>query len=55
VLRIDGDTVERVRPWQVDTGATYRTSRDARIDATKVGRGLRVAFGALPRGTAAFG
>ncbi len=50
VLRIQGDTVQRLRPWDVDQHTTYRGTPGAPVDATALDRGLRVAFGAFPSG-----
>ena len=41
VLRIQGDTVQRVRPWDVDARTTYRGSPGEPVDATALDRGLR--------------
>ncbi len=53
VLRIDGDTVQRVRPWEIDQSCTYRGRPGEPVSAGDLGAGLRVAFGALPGGIAA--
>jgi NAD(P)-dependent dehydrogenase (short-subunit alcohol dehydrogenase family) len=50
VLRIDGDTVQRLRPWDVDVDRVYRGAPDGPIDANELDHGLRVAFGAFPSG-----
>jgi NAD(P)-dependent dehydrogenase (short-subunit alcohol dehydrogenase family) len=50
VLRIDGDTVQRLRPWDIDAGATYTGQPGRPVDAAALHRGLRVAFGAFPSG-----
>ena len=50
VLRIDGDTVQRLRPWSIDVTASCCTSPGALPDATRLGRSLRTAFGAFPSG-----
>jgi NAD(P)-dependent dehydrogenase (short-subunit alcohol dehydrogenase family) len=50
VLRIQGDTVQRLRPWEVDPHTTYRGTPGEPVDATALDRGLRVAFGAFPGG-----
>ena len=55
VLRIDGDTVQRVRPWEIDPTSTYRSKESEALDATSLGRGLRIAFGALPSGAPSTG
>jgi NAD(P)-dependent dehydrogenase (short-subunit alcohol dehydrogenase family) len=50
VLRIQGDTVQRLRPWDIDPHTTYRGTPGEPVDATALDRGLRVAFGAFPSG-----
>jgi NAD(P)-dependent dehydrogenase (short-subunit alcohol dehydrogenase family) len=50
VLRIDGDAVQRLRPWSVDNSCVYHGAPCQPVDATSLGRGLRTAFGALPSG-----
>jgi len=51
VLRIEGDTVQRVRPWQADPAVSFRTGAGRRLDATTLDRGVRRALGAFPSGT----
>jgi NAD(P)-dependent dehydrogenase (short-subunit alcohol dehydrogenase family) len=53
VLRIDGDTVQRVRGWEVDPRVGYRSGRGQRLEAAEMDRGMRVAFGAFPSGVPA--
>jgi hypothetical protein len=55
VLRIAGDTVQRLRPWDIDAERTYRGTPCEPVDATKLDRGLRAAFGTLPSGLPAGG
>lgn len=50
VLRIHGDTVQRLRPWDIDSHTTYRGCPGGPVEATALDRGLRVAFGAFPSG-----
>ena len=50
VLRINGATVQRLRPWAIDHDATYRGDGCSAVEATALHHGLRVAFGALPSG-----
>jgi NAD(P)-dependent dehydrogenase (short-subunit alcohol dehydrogenase family) len=52
VLRVDGNVVQRVRPWEVDRDVQYRARGGARLEATELGVGLRRAYGTFPRGTA---
>jgi hypothetical protein len=48
VLRVDGDTVSRVRGWEIDPGTRHRSRHGGRLDATRLGAGLRRAYGVLP-------
>jgi NAD(P)-dependent dehydrogenase (short-subunit alcohol dehydrogenase family) len=48
VLRVDGNTIRRVRGWTVEGGYTS-TSGEA-LDAAEVGLGVRKLFGAAPLG-----
>ena len=50
VLRVDGNTVQRVQGWQVDGRASYRSRTGERLDADELDRGVRLAFGVLPGG-----
>ena len=50
VLRVEGNAVQRLRPWEVDASSTFRGSPGCAVDAATVGRGLRTAFGAFPTG-----
>jgi NAD(P)-dependent dehydrogenase (short-subunit alcohol dehydrogenase family) len=50
VLRVQGDTVQRLRPWEVDPHTIYRGAPGEPVDATALDRGLRVALGAFPGG-----
>jgi hypothetical protein len=50
ILRVDGDTVQRLRPWDVDVERTYRGRQGEPVDANELDHGLRVAFGAFPSG-----
>jgi len=52
VLRIDGDSVQRLRPWDVDPDRIYHGTPGQPVDTTGLDRGLRIAFGAFPSGTA---
>lgn len=53
ILRIDGASVQRVKPWQLDEDALYRSPSGGRIEAKNLDVGMRVAFGTLPGGLAA--
>jgi NAD(P)-dependent dehydrogenase (short-subunit alcohol dehydrogenase family) len=50
VLRIDGNTVQRVQSWQVDGRASYRSRTGERLAADELDKGMRMAFGLLPGG-----
>jgi len=50
VLRIDGDTVQRLRPWDIDTMRTYHGPPGQTVDAEALDHGLRAAFAVLPSG-----
>jgi NAD(P)-dependent dehydrogenase (short-subunit alcohol dehydrogenase family) len=50
VLRIQGDTIQRLQPWSIDAARVYRGTPEQAVDTTSLDRGLRVAFGALPSG-----
>jgi NAD(P)-dependent dehydrogenase (short-subunit alcohol dehydrogenase family) len=51
ILRIDGNQIQRVRPWEVDAGTVFRAARDGRLEAGEIDAGLRRAYSVLPRGT----
>jgi NAD(P)-dependent dehydrogenase (short-subunit alcohol dehydrogenase family) len=50
VLRIDGNTVQRVRPFEVDPVVQYRSRSGERLGATEIDAGMRRAYGIMPRG-----
>jgi NAD(P)-dependent dehydrogenase (short-subunit alcohol dehydrogenase family) len=50
VLRVDGDTIMRVKGYQMDDVVRYRTAADTKLDATKLDTGMRKAFGVQPGG-----
>jgi NAD(P)-dependent dehydrogenase (short-subunit alcohol dehydrogenase family) len=50
VLRVDGDTIMRVRGFEMDQEVRYRTAAGERLDATTLDTGLRKAYGLLPGG-----
>jgi NAD(P)-dependent dehydrogenase (short-subunit alcohol dehydrogenase family) len=50
LLRVDGDTVMRVRGFEMDQAVRYRTGAGRQLDATKLDAGLRRAYGLLPGG-----
>jgi NAD(P)-dependent dehydrogenase (short-subunit alcohol dehydrogenase family) len=53
VLRVQGDTVQVLRPWDIDPGRSFCPAPDRRLETERLDRGLRVAVGAFPRGTPA--
>ena len=55
VLRVDGSTVQRVLPWQVDPAVSYTAGSGTRLTTDELGVGLRRAFGTFPRGMPAGG
>ena len=50
ILRVDGDTVARLRPWDIDRERTYRGRTGESVEASQLDRGLRAAFRVLPSG-----
>jgi NAD(P)-dependent dehydrogenase (short-subunit alcohol dehydrogenase family) len=50
VLRVDGNTVQRVRGWEVDARSSYRSRGGQRLEAAELDRGMRQAAGVLPSG-----
>jgi NAD(P)-dependent dehydrogenase (short-subunit alcohol dehydrogenase family) len=55
ILRVDGDTVARLRPWDIDRERTYRGRPGEPVEASQLDRGLRSAFRVLPSGLPADG
>jgi NAD(P)-dependent dehydrogenase (short-subunit alcohol dehydrogenase family) len=51
VLRIIGNTVARVRPWEIDVATQYAARSGERLEADEVGRALRRMYGTIPTGT----
>jgi NAD(P)-dependent dehydrogenase (short-subunit alcohol dehydrogenase family) len=50
VLRVEGDTVQILRPWGVDPTRTFCAAPGQRLEAEGLHRGLRLAAGAFPSG-----
>ncbi len=50
VLRVQGDTVQVLRPWGIEVARSFSGGRDTRLAADRLDRGLRVAVGAFPSG-----
>jgi NAD(P)-dependent dehydrogenase (short-subunit alcohol dehydrogenase family) len=51
VLRIIGNTLQRVRPWQIDVDSEYTARSGERLAVDEVGRALRHMYGTMPTGT----
>jgi NAD(P)-dependent dehydrogenase (short-subunit alcohol dehydrogenase family) len=51
ILRVDGNEIQRVRPWEVDAGTVFRAPHEGRVEADEIDAGLRRAYCVLPRGT----
>jgi NAD(P)-dependent dehydrogenase (short-subunit alcohol dehydrogenase family) len=51
ILRVDGNEIQRVRPWEVDAGTVFRARHEGRVEADEIDAGLRRAYCVLPRGT----
>jgi NAD(P)-dependent dehydrogenase (short-subunit alcohol dehydrogenase family) len=50
VLRVNGDTVQVLRPWGVDPARAFRGDPERRLRADQLDRGLKIAVGAFPSG-----
>jgi NAD(P)-dependent dehydrogenase (short-subunit alcohol dehydrogenase family) len=50
VLRVEGESVQRLRPWDIDHERTYVGPPGGPVDAPALDHGLRMAFGAFPPG-----
>jgi NAD(P)-dependent dehydrogenase (short-subunit alcohol dehydrogenase family) len=50
ILRVDGNTVMRVRPWEIDNEVQYRSRSGERLTANELDAGMRKAFRTLPAG-----
>jgi hypothetical protein len=50
LLRVDGDTIMRVKGFEMDEVVRYRTAPGAKLDATRLDAGMRKAYGLLPGG-----
>jgi NAD(P)-dependent dehydrogenase (short-subunit alcohol dehydrogenase family) len=51
ILRVDGNKVQRVRPFEVDESIVVESADGGRLDARRLDEDLRRAFHLLPRGT----
>jgi hypothetical protein len=49
VLRIDGNTVQRMRPWEVDDRA-YTSRSGKRLDATEIETAVKLLYRVMPAG-----
>jgi NAD(P)-dependent dehydrogenase (short-subunit alcohol dehydrogenase family) len=50
ILRINGNAVQRVHPWEVDTARTYIGPVGQAVDAADLDAGMRRAYGLSPAG-----
>jgi NAD(P)-dependent dehydrogenase (short-subunit alcohol dehydrogenase family) len=50
VLRVDGDLVARINPWEIDTDAAARSGSGGRFDATELDAAMRRAYRVRPPG-----
>jgi NAD(P)-dependent dehydrogenase (short-subunit alcohol dehydrogenase family) len=50
VFRVDGNTVARLRPWEIDATCSYTAADGGRVDARLLDQAFRKAFGVMPRG-----
>ena len=50
VLRIDGNAIQRLRPWDIDGARTYQGPDGQPVDATALDHALRAAYAVLPSG-----
>jgi hypothetical protein len=53
VLRVDGNTVQRLRPWEVDWESAHTAVSGERLDVEELPRAMRGMYGTLPMGAAA--
>jgi NAD(P)-dependent dehydrogenase (short-subunit alcohol dehydrogenase family) len=50
VLRVQGDTLQVLRPWSVDPGRVFCPAPGRALETEEIDRGLRMALGAFPGG-----
>ncbi|MGE0877752.1 MAG: SDR family NAD(P)-dependent oxidoreductase [Acidimicrobiia bacterium] len=50
VLRIDGATVQRLNPWEIDPAAQYTSKGGERLSVDEIDLGLRKAYRLMPSG-----
>jgi NAD(P)-dependent dehydrogenase (short-subunit alcohol dehydrogenase family) len=50
VLRVQGDTVQILRPWSIDPGRAFCSRPGQRLVAERLDRGLKMAAGVFPGG-----
>jgi NAD(P)-dependent dehydrogenase (short-subunit alcohol dehydrogenase family) len=50
ILRVDGGTVMRMQPWDVDRSTTYSSRSGKRLEVAELSTGLRKAFRLSPSG-----
>lgn len=51
VLRIDGDKVQRLHPWDIDESRTYHGTPGQAVDAESLDAAMRATYAVLPNGT----
>jgi NAD(P)-dependent dehydrogenase (short-subunit alcohol dehydrogenase family) len=51
VLRIIGNTLQRMQPWSIDRATEYTARSGERLAADEVGRAVRRMYGTIPTGT----
>jgi len=52
ILRVEGNEIQRVRPWEIDMDAVFSAPHDGQLGAEEIDAGMRRAYHVLPRGTA---
>jgi NAD(P)-dependent dehydrogenase (short-subunit alcohol dehydrogenase family) len=52
ILRVEGNEIQRVRPWEIDLDSVFRAPHDGQLRADEIDAGMRRAYQVLPRGTA---
>jgi hypothetical protein len=52
ILRVEGNKIQRVRPWEIDLDSVFTAPHDGQLQADEIDAGMRRAYQVLPRGTA---
>ena len=50
VLRVDGNSVRRMRPWEIDSACGYEGPAGERVNGQLLDKEFRIAYGVLPGG-----